>query len=140
MQILHLPMTQDPNKTTAIPRPPQPPVSAGVPPAQKIATVPTAPPAAQATGQLRRARGYLPHYDRPRAVQSVTFRLADSLPASVLARLNARPNTPEAREQLESAMDAGHGYCRLAEPVAAAIVAKALPTLTASATGYRCGA
>ncbi|MFM2091811.1 MAG: hypothetical protein RLZZ127_2300, partial [Planctomycetota bacterium] len=32
------------------------------------------------------SRGYLPHFDTARVIQSITYRLADSLPADVLRR------------------------------------------------------
>ncbi len=35
------------------------------------------------------SRGYLPHRDRPGLVQVITYRLADSLPKEVLARIDA---------------------------------------------------
>ncbi len=36
------------------------------------------------------SRGYLPHRDRPGLLQMITYRLADSLPKEVLARIDAR--------------------------------------------------
>jgi len=36
------------------------------------------------------SRGYMPHFDSHHVVQHVTFHLADSLPASVLAHRNGR--------------------------------------------------
>jgi len=35
------------------------------------------------------SRGYLPHWDHPGMIQSLNFRLADSLPSSVLAKMEA---------------------------------------------------
>ena len=46
------------------------PGSAGVPPAKNWYS-----------------RGYLPHFDHPGLIQSITFRLADALPAQVMERL-----------------------------------------------------
>jgi hypothetical protein len=45
------------------------------------------------------SRGYMPHFDSHHVVQHVTFHLADSLPAGVLARLgrNYGPSTETAR-------------------------------------------
>ncbi len=75
------------------------------------------------------SRGYLPHCDHPRLLQSITYHLADSLPAAVLERLNAelRSLPPdrqdvERRKRVEEWLDAGHGCCVLRYPEAAACV------------------
>ncbi|MHB1319096.1 MAG: transposase [Anaerolineae bacterium] len=73
--------------------------------------------------------GYLPHWDAPNIIQSITFRLADSLPASLELRreLESVPDTPSARiERVESLLDAGRGSCALRDPRAALIVEDAL--------------
>ncbi len=75
------------------------------------------------------SRGYLPHWDAPHIIQSITFRLADSLPAShdLRRELDSVPNTPAARlGRLQSLLDAGHGWCALRDPRAARIVENAL--------------
>ena len=70
-------------------------------------------------------RGYLPHLKVEGGVYFVTFRLADSLPASVLAQWEALPETDKTRE-VEAWLDAGHGACLLAQPACAEIVHRAL--------------
>ncbi|MFO7697230.1 MAG: transposase [Anaerolineae bacterium] len=75
------------------------------------------------------SRGYLPHFDSPNVIQSITFRLADSLPGSYeLDRaLESVPDRPDARRQrLESLLDNGRGACVLKDPRAARIVEDAL--------------
>jgi len=65
----------------------------------------------------------LPHCDFPGLVQSITYRLADSLPAAVLE--NARQGLeelprerrdPELRRRLEKWLDPGRGCCALRDP------------------------
>ncbi|MFO7696343.1 MAG: hypothetical protein R6X16_04210 [Anaerolineae bacterium] len=75
------------------------------------------------------SRGYLPHWDVPNVIQSITFRLADSLPANHELRreLESVPDTPQDRlQRLESLLDAGRGSCALGDPWAARIVEDAL--------------
>ena len=75
------------------------------------------------------SRGYLPHFDSPDVIQSITFRLADSLPRSYeLDRaLESVPDRPDARRhRLESLLDNGRGACVLKDPRAARIVEDAL--------------
>jgi REP element-mobilizing transposase RayT len=72
-------------------------------------------------------RGYLPHFDAGALVQSITFRLADSLPRSVYAQVVATAaNDPERRRRLDSMIDEGRGSCRLRAPENARIVKDAL--------------
>ena len=75
------------------------------------------------------SRGYLPHFDEAHLVQSITFRLYDSLPASVLAKLKlnhqAKP-TAETRHQLEAYLDAGYGQCFLRDERIATLTQNAL--------------
>ena len=92
-------------------------------------------------------RGKLPHLKKESVIYFVTFRLADSLPASAVARLKherqavleqARaaksPLTWHEEEQLlawycdkvEALLDAGHGACWLSQPDVAELVAGAL--------------
>ena len=75
------------------------------------------------------SRGYLPHCDHPGIVQSITYHLADSLPAAVLEQINAELRTlpperqdSERRRRVEAWLDAGHGSCVLRLPEAAACV------------------
>ena len=72
-----------------------------------------------------RTRGYLPHWDAADAVQHVVFRLADSLPATVLADLEFAP--VELRlERAEATLDQGVGGCALRDPRLAGLVDDAL--------------
>lgn len=84
------------------------------------------------------SRGYLPHFDHPGLVQSITFRLADSLPAELLA--GARASCPHSNElksgqaarapagkieyhrRIEEWLNRGHGSCVLRDPRVAKIV------------------
>ena len=65
-------------------------------------------------------------------IQSLTFRLADSLPASVVARwqweLGNRPESAAAdlRRRAEKYLDAGHGECWLRRPDIAQVTEDAL--------------
>lgn len=88
-------------------------------------------------------RGYLPHVKREGAFYFVTFRLADSLPKSVLFEFKRQHAerlrqltkiTPENREsvdreyqrQVERYLDRGTGKCQLRIPEVAGMVAEAL--------------
>ncbi|MGJ8724299.1 MAG: REP-associated tyrosine transposase [Roseibacillus sp.] len=79
------------------------------------------------------SRGYLPHFDGTATIQALTFRLADSLPQSVLAgwRTQLRDlDEAQAHIQLSRKIahyeDAGHGACLLSNPSNAEIVQDAL--------------
>ena len=79
------------------------------------------------------SRGYLPHWEAGEAPQSITFRLADSIPASVLAEIRREwlqlPVDKRSRGQarsIEVALDKGHGEMLLAVPAAAEIVQSTL--------------
>jgi putative transposase len=79
------------------------------------------------------SRGYLPHIDAGEQPQFVTFRLADSLPATVLERwhIELEGEVESARRfelyrRCERYLDEGHGSCTLSHPVAARIVQDAL--------------
>jgi type I restriction enzyme R subunit/putative DNA methylase len=64
-------------------------------------------------------RGYLPHCDFPGLVQFVTFRLADSMPASRRSEwkhLLKIEDDREKRTKLEEYLDRGIGECHLREP------------------------
>jgi REP element-mobilizing transposase RayT len=94
-----------------------------------------------------RDRGRLPHWETEGGTYFVTFRLADSLPVSVLQALEAerenitrtaqqmkRDLSPSERqrlaellsERIETYLDAGAGACHLADPRIAEVVAQAL--------------
>ena len=61
-------------------------------------------------------RGYLPHYDDGRSIQSITYRLIDSLPAEVVIKLREQNLDDEAqRVEIEKYLDAGLGSCVLRE-------------------------
>lgn len=64
-------------------------------------------------------RGYLPHCDFPGLVQFVTFRLADSMPASRRGEWEHFLKIEELREKrtkLEEYLDRGVGECHLRDP------------------------
>jgi REP element-mobilizing transposase RayT len=69
------------------------------------------------------SRGYLPHFDSPETVQFVTFRLADSLPRSVVEALQAEA---DAVQRIDRELDGGLGACWLRRPEIAALVQDAL--------------
>lgn len=66
------------------------------------------------------SRSYIPHFDTSEVVQSITFRLADSLPAEVTARRGA------AGAEVDAVLDAGLGRCLLRNPDLADVVERAL--------------
>ena len=79
------------------------------------------------------SRRYLPHWDHPGMIQSLNFRLGDSLPAAVLAKWkNELALQPEhdrdvqLRRRIEEYLAAGHGECWLRRPDIAAVVEGAL--------------
>ena len=76
-----------------------------------------------------RSRGYLPHRDEICLLQSITTRLADSLPQEKLRQLETTLQTLPAeardlarRKQIETWLDAGMGCCALRHASLAAIV------------------
>lgn len=79
-------------------------------------------------------RGFLPHWDFEKSTQAITFRLADSVPKSVIAAWKAElANLPEEKSrqrelhrQISKYEDAGHGSSVLARPELAAIVQRKL--------------
>jgi len=80
-----------------------------------------------------RSRDYLPHIDSPGLIQSITFRLADSLPQGVLDRWSAEladkseADRQTAREQrIAQWLDQGHGACHLQDRRIAELVEDAL--------------
>ena len=88
------------------------------------------------------SRGYHPHLDHPEAVQSVGFRLADSVPLALLRRwreeLDERPGSEDSVGDSDKARaarlhrlvsrfeDSGYGACHLRRPEIAALVESAL--------------
>ncbi|MEX1049052.1 MAG: hypothetical protein WED15_05970, partial [Akkermansiaceae bacterium] len=79
------------------------------------------------------SRGYLPHYNNPETIQSVTFRLADALPQSKLREIgNELVESPpgkldaERRKKIESWLDAGMGCCALKHPALGALMQETL--------------
>ncbi len=78
-------------------------------------------------------RTHLPHVEAGAVPQHICFRLADSLPRSLLQQwedeLRRLPETRqrnERRQRIEAALDQGHGACRLNHPEIAALVRDAL--------------
>ncbi len=79
------------------------------------------------------SRGYLPHWEAGEIAQSITFRLADSLPSALLERwrlelqiLSETEREPERRARIERALDGGHGSGSLARVEIGALVENAL--------------
>jgi type I restriction enzyme R subunit/putative DNA methylase len=79
------------------------------------------------------SRGYLPHFNNQETLQSVTFRLADSLPQTKLreietelARTTIDKVDLERRKQIETWLDAGLGCCALRHPALAALLQETL--------------
>lgn len=79
------------------------------------------------------SRDYLPHFDRPGLVQGITFRLADSMPAEVvadwrdeLAHLAEGERKSEFQRRFADYLDAGHGECLLRDERIAQVVEDAL--------------
>jgi type I restriction enzyme R subunit/putative DNA methylase len=75
------------------------------------------------------SRGYLLHRDELRLIQSVTFRLVDSLPqkklkllSHELAHIEGDRVEIERRKRIEEWLDAGMGCCALAHPEVARFV------------------
>ena len=78
------------------------------------------------------SRGYLPHLNAPQTIQSITYRLADSLPQEnlkclkdELVHLGDDQREAERRKRIEAWLDAGMGCCALANPVVARYVQNA---------------
>ena len=90
------------------------------------------PPAKRKEPREWHSRGYLPHFDHPGLVQSITFRVADSLPMEVVLRLSQRKTVAtdadavELRKTVETALDRGVGACHLKNLQVAQIVQDAL--------------
>jgi len=81
----------------------------------------------------RYSRGYLPHIDAGRTTQYITFRLADSLPASLVAEWKSElapkqeaKRKKELYSRIEKHLDRGHGSLILKNPRAGLIVHEAI--------------
>jgi REP element-mobilizing transposase RayT len=82
----------------------------------------------------RYSRGYHPHFNTDTNLQSVTFRLQDSVPANVvhqwrdeLSRVSSdHEKKAKLQERLIRYEDAGHGACHLRNPQIAELVENAL--------------
>lgn len=79
------------------------------------------------------SRGYLPHWEAGEVPQSITFRLADSLPAVALERLRddlkrkAKDDRAlKRRIRIEEALDRGRGSAVLSKPEVGEIVERGL--------------
>ncbi len=79
------------------------------------------------------SRGYLPHLDAVGVVQSITFRLADSLPRAKLEQLRQTVQTLPAslrdatlRRAIDRWLHAGAGCCALRHPELAALMQETL--------------
>ena len=79
------------------------------------------------------SRGYMPHLDEFGLLQSITFRLADSLPQKLLKDLEEELKSIdsqhidlERRKKIESYLDSGLGCCALAHPKMAEVMQNAL--------------
>src|SRR5215207_5103186 len=80
-----------------------------------------------------RSRGYLPHFDQPLLVQSLTFRLHDAVPKAVVEEWKAElgwkenlsatdPREVKLRRLVSKYEDAGYGACWLRDDRVAAVV------------------
>src|SRR3954470_19989097 len=79
-------------------------------------------------GSFHATHRNLPHWHQPGATYFVTFRLADSLPASARDRLAEmrQLNPSEGFAWIERYLDAGSGACLLRDPANATLVGTAL--------------
>jgi putative DNA methylase len=84
-----------------------------------------------------RSRGFLPHFEEPRLLQALTFRLHDAVPDLVvqdwrreLAWINhlsaSDPRDVELRKRISRYEDAGHGSCWLRDERIASLVENTL--------------
>jgi putative transposase len=72
-------------------------------------------------------RGYLPHFDAGAVVQTITFRLADSLPREFYEKAAVvASNAKERFFLLEKGVDQGLGDCVLSDPANASVMRAAL--------------
>jgi DNA polymerase len=87
------------------------------------ASLPASPPLELLQGT--HSRGYVPHVKARGATYFVTFRLADSLPANLLATWASLPEEVRSRNA-ETYLDQGAGECLLARPEVAEILLRGL--------------
>jgi hypothetical protein len=84
-----------------------------------------------------RTRGYLPHIVQPKSIYFVTFRLADSLPASFLLQCkekahskwlagSAKTMSYQYQKAVQEHLDKSHGQCWLKKAEIASIVNNAI--------------
>jgi putative transposase len=71
-------------------------------------------------------RSYLPHFDGGAVVQSITFRLADSLPRHVYDAILSSKTDKDRFRRLEGLVNQGRGACVLKQRDIAAVVENAL--------------
>ena len=74
-----------------------------------------------------RSRGYLPHYEGETAVQFITYRLADSLPRSIIERMKIELGRGAITEieyyrRFDKYLDEGRGESHLKKPAVAEMV------------------
>jgi len=73
-------------------------------------------------------RGYIPHFEGGEIAQFLTYRLADSMPATVIDRWKAEldqgsdPDQTLFRKRIEKYLDQGYGECWLKDPRVAALI------------------
>jgi putative transposase len=98
----------------------------GIVPRATAGTDPHAPKAAPVRWY---SRGYLPHYDNPKKFQFITFRMADSLPAEALLKMEAALECcpPSERykarkKRIQEWRDNGIGCCALRHPQVAQVM------------------
>lgn len=80
---------------------------------------------------FRHSRGYLPHYDSTELTQFVTFRLADSLPATFIRTLGLKRAAGKIDDlqfqwEVERTLDLGRGPVFLMRPAIARLVSETI--------------
>ena len=84
-----------------------------------------------------RSRGYIPHFEQPCLVQSITVRLYDAVPESLIEKWKIElswkrklpskdPRCAALRKQIDTYEDAGHGSCLLRNDRIAGIIESSL--------------
>jgi putative DNA methylase len=102
-----------------------------------LASSPALSPSSSTAASPWHSRGYLPHFDQPRLLQTLTFRLHDAVPDAVvqswrseLAQVETLPTAGKANAELRKRLlryeDAGHGACWLRDERLADLVENAL--------------
>src|ERR1700722_10588696 len=71
-------------------------------------------------------RGYLPHFDAGAMVQTITFRLVDSLPRHLIDQVANSSTDDQQNGSMHRLIDEGRGNCLLRDSENARIVAEAL--------------